>query len=257
LAQGIARFYIGQFADCLRGCEAAEQQFRERCIGVMWEINTAHYYVLSSLYYLGELARLARRAPARLREAQQIGDLYAAADVAAGRPIVAWLAPDDVTGAREAYRDAISQWSHQSFHLQHYLSLIAEGQLDLYTGDAERAWIRVSLRWPALKRSQLLRIQVIRVEALHLRARSALAAAQGRRGEWEHQLESAARDGRRIAAERMAWAQPIADLILASVHAIQRDEPGAALLTERALTGFEGAGLLAFAMAARRRLGEL
>jgi len=257
LVRGIARFYIGRFGDCRRGCELAEQQFRERCIGVMWEINTAHYYVLSSLYYLGELAHLARRAPARLREAQRLGDLYAAADVAAGRPIVAWLVPDDVAGARDAYRDAISQWSHTSFHLQHYLSLIAEGQLDLYTGDAERAWTRVSLRWPALKRSQLLRVQVIRVEALHLRARSALAAAQGRRGEWAQQVESAARDGRRIAAERMAWTRPLADLVLAGVQGIRGDEAGAALLMERAMSGFEAAGLVAFVMAAKRRLGAL
>ncbi len=214
--------------------------------------------MLSSLYYLGDLAGLARRAPARLREAQQLGDLYAAADVAAGRPIVAWLVADDVTGARVAYRDAISRWSHQAFHLQHYLSLVAEGQLDLYAGDAERALSRVSVCWPALARSQLLRIQVIRVEALHLRARSALAAAQGRRGgDRRQQLESAARDGRRIAAERMAWARPLADLVLAGVHAVERDVRQAADLTERAMTGFAAAGLRAFAMAAKRRLGEL
>src|SRR3989441_723088 len=84
LARGIANFYVGRFALCLRECEAAQQEFRERCVGVMWEINTTHYYVLSCLYYLGELGLLARRAPARLREAQRLGDPYAAAGLAAG-----------------------------------------------------------------------------------------------------------------------------------------------------------------------------
>jgi hypothetical protein len=257
LVTGLANFYVGRFAHCLRECEIAQREFVERCVGVMWEINTTHYYILSCLYYLGELRLLARRAPARLREAKRLGDLYAAADVAAGRPIVAWLVADDLIGARDVYRDAVSRWSQQAFHLQHYLSLVAEGDLDLYAGQGERAWSRICLRWPQLVRSRLLRIQLIRVEALHLRARSALAAAGRHHGDRPDYLECAVRDARRIAQERMAWCAPIADLILAGVHAARREVPRAAELTTRAMTTFEAGGLAAFAAAAKRRLGEL
>jgi len=255
-AAGITSFYLGEFAAARDACEHAERMFRERCTGLVWEVNTAQTFTSSSLYYLGELAELARRVPVRLREARERGDLYAAADVAAGRPIVAWLMEEDVTGAQQAIRDAMASWSPTGFHLQRYFGLLAEVQVDLYAGHGLDAWQRATQRWRALARSMVLRVQLIRLEAFHLRARCALAAAAIARDP-APLLRSAVRDARRIAREHRPWADPLAHLVLAAVHAAQGQAPLAAELLTQSIAGFEAAQMTAFATATRRRQGEL
>ncbi|HEX9282703.1 MAG TPA: protein kinase [Gemmatimonadales bacterium] len=255
-AAGIASFYIGRFAAARAECEAAERMMRERCTGMVWEINTAQTVVSSSLYYLGELAELARRVPLRLREARERGDLYAAADVTAGRPVVAWLLQDDVPGARQAIRDGMGPWSLQGFHVQHYFSLFAQGHVDLYAGEGLAAWSRTSERWHDVARSMVLRVQVIRLEALHLRARCALAAAM-QQPHLASFLRGAARDARRVAREGMPWATPLADLVLAAIHAGRSETALAVQRTRRALAGFEAADMAGYAAAARRCCGRL
>lgn len=254
-AAGITSFYMGEFAAARDACERAERMFRERSIGLVWEVNTAQTFASSSLYYLGDFAELARRVPMRLREARERGDLYAAADVAAGRPIVAWLMEEDVTGAQHGIREAMASWSPTGFHLQRYFGLFAETQVDLYAGHGLDAWQRATQRWRALTRSMVLRVQLIRLEAFHLRARCALAAAATARDP-APLLRSAERDARRIAREHRPWSDPLAHLVLAAVQAA-RGQPVAVELLGRALAEFEAAHMTAFATATRRRQGEL
>jgi len=194
--------------------------------------------------------------PVRLREARERGDLYAAADVTAGRPIVAWLREDDVPGARQAVRDGMGPWSPQGFHLQHYFSMWALGHIDLYAADGFTAWHRTMASWRDLARSMVLRVQLIRLEALHLRARCALAAAvdQSSPGPF---LRNAMRDARRIAREAMPWANPLSDLVLAALHARRSETATAVQLARRAAAGFETEGMAAYLAAARRRCGQL
>ena len=256
LADGVANFYVGQFRAALGSCEAAVQILRERCAGVVWEINTGHTYTHASLFYLGEFAELARRVPNRLREARERGDLYAAADVAAGRPNMVWLVANDVVGARQALHDSIRSWPSRTFHLQHYLGMFADGQIDLYAGEPEAAWHRTVGQWRALTRSMLLRIQGIRLEALHLRARCAVAAAAVA-SDRDPCLKDVARMATRIRRERMAWADPLADLVLAGAAAIRTDRERAAGLAAQAAAGFARWEMAGYAAAARRRHGWL
>ena len=81
------------------------------------------------------------------------------------------------TGGRAEVIEALKAWPHEGFHLQHYTSMHALAQIELYTGDAEVAWKHIQGQWKALEQSMLLRIQVLRIEAMHLRARAALASA--------------------------------------------------------------------------------
>lgn len=255
-ASGFVNFWTGRFPAARQDCEAAERLFRERCTGVMWEINTAQTVSASSLFYLGEFAELARRVPARLQEAREHGDLYAAADVAAGRPNVVWLAAGDADAARAAIQEAMSPWSPRGFHLQHYFRLLAECHVDLYSADGRAAWERVRAVWPRLAGSMVLRVQLIRAEGLHLRARCALALARTAPDPAPY-LRSAARDAQRVAREHMPWSDPLADLVRAAVAAARGETEPAAELAWRALAGFEATQLAAYAAAARRQYGTL
>ena len=257
-AEGFAQYAVGHFAKARVHCEAAEQIFREQCTGVVWEINTTQMFASYALWFLGELAELKRRVPLRLREARERGDLHAATDVAAGRPNVTWLVNDDASTARRMLHDAMRRWSTTAFHVQHYYSLLTEGQIDLYTGEVGAAWDRIAAQWPALAGSLLLRFQITRNEALHLRARCALAlAVQARGSERLGYLARVERDARRIARSRMPWSDPLADLLTAAVESCRGDQGAAVQLLRRAVAGSEAADMACFSAVARRRLGEL
>jgi hypothetical protein len=255
MSAGIAAYFTGRFGEALDRFTECEVIFRERCTGVGWEINTAQTYVLQSLGFLGRWRELTQQVPLRLREARERGDLYAAADLAAGRPNLAWLVADDVAGARAVHGEAMDRWSRQGFHFQRYISMVALGQIELYVGEGEAAWSRISAHWSDVSRAMMMRLQFLRVEMLFLRARSALAAARdpSRR---ERSLRSATRDARRLVRERTAWAVPLADLVLAGVAAMRRDSSAAALAA-RAAAGFETNSMAAHAAAARRRFGQV
>jgi hypothetical protein len=101
----------------------------------------------------------------------------------------------------------------------------------------------------------LFRIQILRIDAMHLQARTAVASASSSK-EKAHRLRVAEGLAKQIARERIAWSLPFVSAIQAAV-AWQRGEAANAveLLTE-ALKRFEVADMGLYAAATKRRLGE-
>ena len=254
MARSMESFYLGLFRDSLTRAEQAEAIFRERCTGVSWEINTTVNYALCSLMYLGALGQLAERVPQRLREAEERGDLYAGIDPV-GRPGIVWLAADDPEGGRKAVRQVMDRWSLEGFHFQHYLEMFAENQIDLYEGRWASAWRRAEERWPRMKAALLLRLPFVRVEALHLKGRSALAAAAG--GKDPSLIEVAERDALAIEKEKATWALPLAWSLRAGVAALRGQVAESAAHLDRAARAFERAEMMLYAKAASLRRAQL
>jgi hypothetical protein len=174
--------------------------------------------------------------------------------------ILAWLAHDEVDVAAGEVDEARRQWSQHGFHIQHHYLLLAQSMIDLYRGEAARAYERVLERWPALEASLLLRtVQHSLGAAVWMRARCALAAfAQpgGKLAGDPRLLAAADRDGLRLEQERIPWMVALGRLVRAGVAACRR-EPAAAQLFEDAAARLDAADMRLIAQAARRRLGEL
>ena len=171
---------------------------------------------------------------------------------------MAWLVADEVERARGELAVATRDWSRQGFHLQHYWTLLAEGQIDLYAGAHGAALRRMTALWPALDRSLLLRIQVVRIEAHCLRARLGIAlASDGKPADRTRLIAEAERDARRVAAEKMAWSDPIAELLLAAVARVRGDDRQAIERLGSAIAGFDRADMALHAAVARLRRGKL
>jgi serine/threonine protein kinase len=255
MARSLESYYLGLFRDSVQQADEAEKIFRERCTGVSWEISTTSNYALCSLMYLGELGQLAQRVPQRLREAEEHGDLYAGLDPVC-RPGIMFLAADDPDAARRAVRQVMDRWSLQGFHFQHYLEMFAENQTDLYMGNWASAWRRSDERWPLMKSSFLLRIPFVKLEALHLIGRAALAAAAAS-GDITL-IERAERNAREIEKEKTsAWAQPFALALRAGVESLRGAHDNAADTLSLAARAFEKWDLLLYAKAADYRRGIL
>ncbi len=253
--EGIVAFEEGRYKDARAHCAAAERIFRERCTNASWEIETSQLFHLMSLSHLGELGELARLVGTLLEEASARGDLYAGTNFRIGYPNLAWLLADNPDGARRATVDALKRWSQQGFNAQHYYGLLAQVHVDLYVGDGTLAFLRVQEAWRTMSRSLLLRVQFLRIEALWLRARAALAASGATTSrERKRYWAQAEGDGKRIARERMRWSTPIAELVRAGVAAQRGQEALAVEALRAAITGFDAADMRLAAAVARRRL---
>ena len=255
-ATGIAAYLVGHWKQAAELCEHAVEILRDRCTGVTWELAIAQRFMLSALLFQGELAEVSRRVPMPLTTALEQGNLFAATDLRTRMNLV-WLAADDPNRARAEVIEALKAWPHKGFHLQHYSSLLALVQIELYTGDAEVAWKHIQGQWEALESSMLLRIQVLRLEAMHLKARAALASAAADKQVARQRLRIAQTMARRIARERMPWSDPFVRLIRAALAHSDGELATARTLLSDAIQLFDLADMHLYAAASRRRLGQL
>jgi serine/threonine protein kinase len=255
-AGGVAAYSMGEWKRAAERCERAAEILREECTGVMWELTVANRFLLAALLYLGDIAEISRRVPVLLSTALEQGNIFAATDLRT-RLNLLWLAADSPDRARQEVIDALQQWTHEGFHLQHYTSLHALTQIELYTGDGEVAWKHFAGQWKALRRSMLLRVQALRIEAWFLKARTALSAAAVSPQDRATLIKVADRLAAKIEREEMAWSQPLAATIQAGVAALRGDEARVPVLLVAALAGFEKADMALYAAAARRLLGQV
>jgi tetratricopeptide (TPR) repeat protein/energy-coupling factor transporter ATP-binding protein EcfA2 len=253
-ARGLSSYLLGNWKDAAEYCERGAEILRDQCTGVTWEITIANRFMLTSLLYLGEVVEVSRRVPQLLSAALEQGNLFAATDLRT-RLNAIWLAADDPDRARDEIIAAMTSWPRKGFHLQHYTSLVALAQIELYTGDSEVAWKHIEGQMKPLEKSMLLRIQGLRIDAMQLRGRVAVASAVGKRRESRLKIAETVAD--RIAKEGMPYANPYAKLIRAGVARRRGDDASAVTLLERAVEEFEAADMRLYAVAARRRLGEM
>lgn len=254
---GIAAAFEGRWkaADALLA--DAETMLRERCAGVVYELDNALYWRLFALAHRGHWRELQGRVPGAQKDASERGDLYLGTNLKLRVAFIAALAAGDPEGAARELDEAMAQWAFTGFSNQHWWELLGRVQICLYRGRAADAWEALASRWAAVSRSFVLRIQLVKILALDLRARAALAAAEAgdlRPGRLLRVAETCARS---LATERMPWSQPLADRLQAAVDSLAGDPDGAAALLRRSAAGFRAADMELHAAIAERCLGQL
>jgi hypothetical protein len=260
LIAGIAAALEGRFDEATFLATEAEDILRTECSGVSWELFNAQYFSLLSLYYLGHFRSLSGRLPQLLKEAEERGDLCAVTSLTTRVAYLARLAFDDPVGAREDVARAMARWSTSGFHVQHVWRLFAEIEIDLYLGAAREATERIEKIWGDLEKSLLLRIQLVRIGAVHRRARAALAASRTyplRATERVRKLALATSLAKKIELEKALWADPLAALLRAGIAETEGDHEAAKTHLSHAELGFGVSRMAAYATAARARRAAL
>ena len=253
---GLAAFLVGQWQTAAEMLSEAEEILRYRCTGVTWEVASTQTFLLSSLIYLGEMREISVRVPLLLSAAEKRNNLYELTDLRT-RVNILWLLNDEPDEALRQVIEAMQKWTQTGFHRQHYNALLAIAQIELYTGNGLVAWKQVSGQWSELSGSMILRVQIIRIEALHLKARCALAAAASRTQDARRLIGVAEKLAGQISKESMKWADPLAELLQAGIACLRDDKQTAISLLSRARAGFADAHMKLYAAVAKRRLGEI
>jgi hypothetical protein len=258
VGQGYAHFLHGRFADARESLDRAATALRELPGVGFWYIRSAEFGAIWAVAWMGDLANLAERVERGLRAAELRGDLYARTTLCTGLPNLAILRSGDAHEARTIALDATRRWTQRGYHNQHYWSLLALTNVDLYEGDGRAAYARVYREWGRLSRALVLHVQVIAIEAIDLRARAALAAALDERGSIRARLlREATRCARRLERLDAPLAQPFAQKVHGGVAAIRGDRDAAMLHLDGCVAGFDAAGMALHANAARLPLAAL
>jgi serine/threonine protein kinase/tetratricopeptide (TPR) repeat protein len=256
MGRGVAAYFHGAWKEARAVCDQATDIFRNRCTGVTWELDTASAFAFWSLWFQGELAELIRRFPILVKEAHERGDRLAEANYTTfGGPFV-WLAADQPDGAREALANAMGEWSKQEFHVQHFTTLTARTQIELYRGNGPAALQHMNEQWPGMAGSMLLHVECVRIFLVHLRARCALAAAATSK-DAASLLRQVAKDAHRLEKEKPPWSRPLPQILRAALAFRDGDKIKAANMLGAAAAALDGADMKLFAATARRRQGQL
>ncbi len=236
---------LGEFYEAYKvspQLEVALEQYSD----VFWEKSSAEIWTVWSLCHTGMFRELRERMPRYLQDANSRGDRYAVTNLTLGLPNLYWLIDDDPETAIRLSDEVIERWGRESFQLQDYYYMLGVSNAMLYQGRSPHELIESN--WKYLRRAQLLRTQIIRLEALHLRARASLK---------EGILRKAKKHARQMLKDNAAWANPLAQLVLAGVAAVQGEKDEAGLLLADARDHFNKNHQHHYAMIANWQLGKL
>jgi hypothetical protein len=258
MTRGGAAFMEGRFSTGREQLNYAETLMRERCRGVVWELDTVLLFLLRCLIMLGELGETARRLPELVKEAQERGDLYAEINLRTRISYMLMLIADEPIRAQQELQQSIARWSDRGFLAQHFFAFIGSGEIELYCQNGAAAWQLINDKWPVLNRSMLLHVQFLRIETIFLRGRAALAAALASNGnEARHLIKEAEICIKKLAKEQMPWSNALALLLKAGIGSWQAKKEYALKLFDQAESELQASEMLLYAMAARRRRGQL
>jgi hypothetical protein len=255
---GGSAYFWGEWQRAVAPLARAEELFRDRCPGSAFELNSVRLMLYRVLSYRGAGRELAARVPPVLREAEQHNDLYAQINVRSVALLFLGLAADDPARVRADIERATDELSGRGYHVQHYLCLFALGQVDLYDGRAREADARYRAQAAALKKSMLMRVQIVRIQTLDLRARTAIEIARERKdgAEVTARLAEAEKLVRAVSKEEAPWAAALAAAGTAGIAAARSDGVAATEALRQAIRLFDDADMALHAAAARRALGE-
>ncbi len=250
LARGFLRYFECRFTLAEELLSEVEHKILDETTGMAWELASCRLCRMWALRQTGSLAKLRRCYDDYTQDAGERGDRYSETTMRLSGSIV-WLVADRPEMA-ELYIDKV-KWSapSESFHLQHWWQIEARGELALYRGEAARAEQELAPLFEGIEGSQLLRLELVRINYIWLRGR--LALARGGAGA----AAAATRAARKLTREGSPQARLLGLLLRAGAKA-HEGRPEAALADlRRVIELSEGPDRLLYANVAGRLEGGL
>jgi serine/threonine protein kinase len=258
--EALSAHVAGEWTQAQRLAEQAGQILREQCKGAEWERGINEQVVLSAALHLGEwstLADAAVRLPKLIQEATTRRDSHAL-HVLSSSVAVYCLASDQLALGMDLIEAVTAAFPQEAFLVPHLWILENRVDMALYRGEPDVAWNLVSSRWRALSHSLFLRVhQYAAIFAVHLRARTAIAAAAASPRGRQPYLREAMRCARKLDRERVPWARALSLFIRAGAASIEERRDLSVDLLDKAEQFARAASMGFYVAAAQHRRGTL
>jgi tetratricopeptide (TPR) repeat protein len=251
-----AAFFRGMLRDAVKLSNEAERALSMNCTYVDWDIGRVRVVRALARYLLGEVRTGAESVTEQVREAHERGDRYTETQLGLAAGYLRHITANEPQEAFALLDESIREFGGKSFQVPQYLHLIGTVHTDLYAG-RPRPYARLMATWPALARSQILRVPYAANTARHLRARAALAQANHERQNRELLLREAAESAHGLVAARLPAFVGFGHAILAGVHALRGDRQPAVQALEHAEAAFYEGEMTLYAAATRYQVGRL
>jgi len=256
ISRGRVRMLEGRALEAVAQSSAGVERLGRDCPGHAFECIIGRGTVLRALEDLGRFDELGEGARELRDAARAAGNAYAEATAAMALGI-AHLAADEPAIARELARHSRRPWARRAFHIQHLYATRLEVLCDLYELEPEAGWARLEAVEPDLRASGLLRIPLIRVDHLALRARLAVSLAArhpGGSGVWAKRARRDLRGLRRLGRPDARLHEA---LLGAGLRALSGRPRAACRDLERGISRGETLGNRSAVACARWRRGEM
>jgi hypothetical protein len=240
--------------------EEAQRILLENCGGVPWALAVARNAWIGGLLWAGRLNEYAVLLDEFSQDAQERGDLNSFAIYLMNRCPLR-LAHDDVPQAQrdllEVERILAGAWGGGGFHIPHFFGVYGRAQLAIYAGDTATALDVLTRKLPQIRKSYLLRIEVIAVLSLLLEGNLAIACAGSKGGSSADLLRRARRCAKDIRGKSAIWGSGLAMLIEAGADSVEGRTEEASTRWSDAEGELTRSGMLMYAAAARYCRGRL
>jgi len=258
--RGCVLVHEGRFAEARPLLGAAVESFETRCQGVPFELACGRGYDLNAANHLGQFAEISRKATHIVENSLRRGDMYQASGVA-GFAVQAWLAHRGLAFAEACFGEAKRDHEPQAnYQWADYLLLVAEVDIALYRRDGARGFGLIAAHWPAMVRSQLLRMRIADAMIHFCRGGCLLVASQrvGSDGAAPGSDLGLVRESvRTLRRSPLAYAPGWAAVLEAGLAQATGRPDSAVAHLRHAVATLDAAGLRMYAASARRRLGQL
>ncbi|HTL33800.1 MAG TPA: AAA family ATPase [Kofleriaceae bacterium] len=256
--RAIMSYERGEFRESFEQCERAEELIRDHLTGVAWEMRTVQMFAVHSLFFLGNFDELVRRTKLYADDARERGDLYAIMNVRAltGNAVHV-IVHDDVAAGEAQLAEITSQLPASGFYLQHMFLAYARTMIDLYCGNADRAYAGMLARLPQIRGSLLLEDRAVRAFWTFLRANAALGIALADPSRRAKMLRVAARCARTLRADGPTPYRAMAHQIAGAIASLRGDAQLAANELTSAIEDYTASHMKVFACCAELRRAQI
>jgi hypothetical protein len=248
---GLALFMRGHYREALEKLDLVS-----RVAAGGWGTANARLFAVLCCFFVGKHREVKRRGLRLLREVEERGDLYTAVSLQATIMVNIAIADDDPEQAQRHIDDAASRWTPNGFHVQHWYTMWSAALTDLYRGNAVGALATLDGAAPKLRRSFLLRAQMVRGMTAYLRGCAAIASIEAQPSLRARRIAEAHRIARRLARETALWGPTVATVIRAAAENESGERDAAVFSLREALSHAEHAHLGPQAWATRYQLGK-
>lgn len=247
----------GRWVEAYAALVEAEMIFRDRCVGVSFEVVNVKSSLIIAICFMGKLKELGERSNSYREDALARGDLNLLTSMRTLAMPWMHMVHDEPAKARIEIEDAFAKWSRQGFHIHHFNGYVRTAESHLYEGHGKQSFDIMMTHIMTRKAILHRYIKLGKIRVYDILGRCMLAAAledPKQKKKWLRKAESYAAE---LGKQTDAWAQPLSLMIKGGICAQLKDLPREIEYCRAALEKFEASSMFMYGAAARRRLGFL